>query len=148
MGQDFAPATVVFPGRRPDYRVHPARPPQSLADRIGNRNSGRPARDGRVRTRAAQDRPTSDALAARRKLEINLALRNQGFGDNRRVPQVSLLRPGIRANNLEWKTHSPVDYPVKPRLLSRSTRQASGAGRPAPPRGSYCDRLPTKPRVT
>jgi hypothetical protein len=39
---------------------------------------------------------------------------------NRRVPQVSLLRPGIRATDLEWKPHSPLCHPERSRGICSS----------------------------
>jgi hypothetical protein len=32
---------------------------------------------------------------------------------NRRVPQVSLLRPGIRATDPKWKLHTPLCHPAR-----------------------------------
>src|ERR1700678_2367561 len=70
MGQDLTSAAVVFTRRWPDYRMHPARSSEGIADRPGNGDPGGSARDGRVRARLAQDSTAPDALAASRQLEV------------------------------------------------------------------------------
>jgi hypothetical protein len=55
------------------------------------------------------------------KGEGNASMESDDLATNRRVPQVSLLRPGIPATELPWKSGPPLCHPERSRGICSST---------------------------